>query len=403
MKRREFLKSALAVSSGGAFARFRAMAGSEKSKVKITDVKAMMLKNPGQTLVKVETDAGLTGYGEAGINGQTARGRIELIRRVLVGQDPLAIELHFHRMSTVMHAYRAHIPTISGIDIALWDLAGKILGAPVSALLGGPFRDKIRLTLNSQPRNMLDPASCRDWAQKMKADPNGWNVFKIGYMRLTDKTPDQLAAALTASELARVRRAFTNVREAVGTDYDLVPHGHNELDLHGAIGLARAVEDMQPLWVEDPMPVAWSESWLALRQSVRVPIQTGEKLELAREFHPFLHNHVVDSIQPDIAFAGGITGTRKIADLAALYNTPLCIHNIGTLVQIAASLHFGASIYNFVTSEIVPRRPIGELTTGGPLQIVKGHVEVPKGPGLGIVLDAEALRANMAAGEPWWG
>ncbi|MCC6862485.1 MAG: mandelate racemase/muconate lactonizing enzyme family protein [Bryobacterales bacterium] len=403
MTRRELFRAALALPAGAWMAHYEALAQAERRRVRITAVKAVLLRGTGQSLIKVETDAGLTGFGEAGISGAAARARIELLKGLLVGQDPLAIEHLFHRMSTQMHAYRAHIPTVSGIDMALWDLAGKILNLPVCRLLGGPFRDQIRMTLNSQPRDPLDPASCREWAARLRADPNGWNCFKIGYMRLTNQTPDRLASALTAPELYRIERAFHNIREAIGPESDLVPHGHNELDLHGAIGLAQAVEAIKPLWVEDPMPVAWSESWMMLRRSVRVPIQTGEKLELANEFHPFLHNHAVDSIQPDLAFAGGITGVRKIADLAALYRIPLCLHNIGSPVHISASLHFGASIYNFVTSEVVPRAQFADLAPGAAFQAKNSRIDVPQTPGLGIELNPEAVRREMAPGEPWWG
>lgn len=403
MKRRDFFKAALALPATSCIAPYEAFAEPEKNRVKITDIKAMMLRSPGQTLIKIETDAGLVGYGEAGISGPAARARIEPVKLLLVGQDPLAIERHFHKLTSQMHPYRAHIPTISGIDIALWDLAGKITNLPVSTLLGGPFRDKIRLTINSQPANMMDPASCREWAQRMKEDPMGWNIFKLGYMRLTDHTPDQLASALTASELIRVQTAFSNVREAIGSAMDIIPHGHNELDLHGALGLARAVEPARPIWIEDPMPIAYSESWSTLHRSSRVPIQTGEKLEMPREFYPFLQNQAVDVIQPDLAFAGGITGTRKIADLAAMYFIPVCTHNIGTIVQTLASVHFGASIYNFVSSEFVPQHQIGTRVGGVAPVVRNSHVDVPKSPGLGVELNADVLRANLAPGEPWWG
>ena len=142
--RRDLLRLAVALPAGGFLARYKARAAPYQNKVKITGIKAVALKNiAGNCLIRVDTDAGLTGYGEAGATGPMARARIETMKGLLIGKDPLTIEVHFHNMTTLMHTYMAHIPTISGIDIALWDLAGKITGLPVSALLGGPFRDAI--------------------------------------------------------------------------------------------------------------------------------------------------------------------------------------------------------------------------------------------------------------------
>ena len=145
--RRELLKAALALPGGACLARYEALAAPLKNKVKITGIKAMQLRhNGGDCLIKIETDAGLVGYGEAGGTGAIVRARLQTIQRMLIGRDPLEIERHFHNMSTMTHTYIAHIPTVSGIDIALWDLAGKILEKPVYTLLGGPFRDRIPIT-----------------------------------------------------------------------------------------------------------------------------------------------------------------------------------------------------------------------------------------------------------------
>ena len=130
-------------------------------------------------LIKIETDAGLAGYGESGITSKLARDRIELIERSLLGQDPLAIERHFYIMTATQYSFMAHIPTVSSINIALCDLAGKIMGEPVYKLLGGPFRDAIPVASHGGPKNMLDLAECRDWAQKVREAPEGFTVFKF--------------------------------------------------------------------------------------------------------------------------------------------------------------------------------------------------------------------------------
>src|SRR5437667_7817019 len=159
--RRQMFHLAVALPAVGIFTRFNTLVAAERNKVEITDIKAMQINRiAGNCLIKIETDAGITGYGEAGMTGPMARGRIATMKNLLVGKDPLAIEVHFQNMTSLMHTYMAHIPTISGIDIALWDLAGKITGLPVCTLLGGPFRESIRMYSHGIGVDMLDKASC---------------------------------------------------------------------------------------------------------------------------------------------------------------------------------------------------------------------------------------------------
>jgi galactonate dehydratase len=407
MKRRNLLKAALALPATSLFPNFDALAAPVRNQVKITAVKAMQLaRTAGYCLIKIETDAGLAGYGEAGTFGPMARARIGTYLRLLIGQDPLAIERHFQNLTSLQHPFLPHIPTISGIDMALWDLAGKITGLPVCTLMGGPFREKVRLYINTSPKDKLDPASCREWAERMKADPMGWSTFKIGFMELLDdRRTGSLLPTLSARELSRVERGFANIREALGENYNIVAHCHNEFDLPSATGIARAIEATKPAWLEDPMPVAFDESWVTLKRSTRVPILTGEKLEMPRQFHDFLKNQALDIIQPDLAFSGGITGCRKIADLAAMYNVPLTLHNVGSLIITMASVHFGAATRSFLMSEntIGQGTLAAEKISAVPLVVKQSYIEVPKAPGLGAELDPDALRSQIAPGEPWWG
>ena len=139
--RRDLLRLAVALPAGAFLSRLQALTEPYRGKVNITAIKAMGLTtSTGNCLIRIDTDAGLTGYGEAGATGPMARARIETMKALLLGRDPLAIEQHFHNLTSLMHTYVAHIPTISGIDMALWDLAGKITSLPLCVLLGGPFR-----------------------------------------------------------------------------------------------------------------------------------------------------------------------------------------------------------------------------------------------------------------------
>jgi len=308
-------------------------------------------------------------------------------------------------MTTLMHTYMAHIPTISGIDIALWDLAGKILNRPVCELLGGPFRDSIPMYSHGIGLNMLDPGSCREWVARVRQQPEGFTVFKIGIDQVAGVAAARYADTLDSSQLRRIARAYMNVREAAGDELDIAVHCHNEFDTPSAIAIAKAVEPMNPLFYEDPLNVPYSEGWLALKRATRIPILTGEKLELVRGFRPFLDHAAVDIIHPDLAFAGGITGTRKIADYAALTRTPVALHNVGSLVLCYANAHFGAAIQNFYRSESAlgrPNRYVESMARSNPPVIRKGRLQAPAGPGLGLDLDMDFLRKNLMPGEEFW-
>src|SRR5436190_16827509 len=407
MTRRDLIRMAVALPCAGLFSRYRALAAPQLNRVKITNVRAMAIQNiAGNCLIRIDTDSGLTGYGEAGASGPMARARIQTMKPLLMGKDPLTIEVHFQNLTSLMHTYMAHIPTISGIDIALWDVAGKILDRPVCALLGGPFRDAIPMYSHGIGVNMLDPASCRDWAQRIKQMPEGFTAFKNGIDPVLGVPSARFANTLDSAQLRKVRRAYSNAREAVGEEIDIAVHCHNELDTPSAIAVARAVEPMNPLFLEDPLNVPFSEAWMALKRSTRVPILTGEKLEMVRGFRPFLDNQAADIVHPDLAFAGGITGTRKIADFAALTRTPVALHNVGSLVLTFANAHFGSSIQNFYRSESAlgpPNRYVENMAVSNPPEVRKSQLKVPTGPGLGLDLNMEFLKQNLAEGEAWWG
>ena len=366
----------------------------------------MQIRNiAGNCLIRVDTDAGLTGYGEAGVSGPMARSRIEQLGRLLMGQDPLGVEKHFLNMISLMHPYMAHIPTISGIDIALWDLAGKITGQPINVLLGGPFRDAIKLYSHGMGVNLLDPASCRDWAQRVKAMPEGFTAFKIGIDPLLGVPAGRYASSLDSEQVRNVGRGFANAREAVGDKIDIAVHCHNELDTLSAVQAAKAIEPMNPLFYEDPLHVGFSEGWTALRRSTRIPILAGEKLELVQGFKPFLDNQAADIIHPDLAFAGGFTGTKKIADYAMITRTPVALHNVGSLVLCLASAHFGSAIHNFYRSESAlgrPTRHVEQMAAGSPPEVKNGQLRVPEVPGLGFEPNNDYLKSQLMPGEEFW-
>jgi L-alanine-DL-glutamate epimerase-like enolase superfamily enzyme len=249
--------------------------------------------------------------------------------------------------------------------------------------------------------NVLDPGSCREWAARIKDAPEGFKAFKNGIDGVIGIPSARFAPTLDSSRLRKVARAYANARDAVGEEIDIAVRCHNEFDTPSAIGVAKAVEPMNPLFLEDALNAPFSEGWMALERSTRIPILTGEKLELVRGFRPFIENQAAGIVHPDLAIAGGFTGTKKIADSAALTRTPVALHNVGSLVLCHANAHFGSAIQSFYRSESALGRAIRYVENMAPV-VRNGLLKVPDGPGLGLDLNREFLKKNLARGEEFW-
>src|SRR5689334_16005462 len=239
----------------------------------------------------------------------------------------------------------------SGVEMALWDLAGKALGVPTSTLLGGRSRQKVRVYDHAAPRNMLDKASCREWAQKVKADPAGFTGHKFGFP--LDRERDPGNRVLSPKELIQIREGFDNFREAIGWDHDLMVHCHWEYDLRTAIQIADAVEGIKPVWLEDPLPVDYSDSWKRLCAASKVPICMGENLARREGFKDFILNQGADILHPDLRNAGGFLETKRIADMAHVFGLPMANHNTGSQVCTYASAQWAASIRDYIGLETI--------------------------------------------------
>ena len=383
----------------------------ERGRVSITGIKAMELRNStGQSLVRVETDAGLYGVGEAGVAGPACRANLQWLEKVLIGADPLNIDKLYHQMLGLQHYYQAHVPTVSGVDIALWDLAGKILNQPVSQLLTGRYRERVEIYFNGSPSDWSDRPAVDDWAAEFRAHPHGYRTLKCSFPKPDDallSRPFEATApsqSLKASDLKVIRDGFETMRDALGWDLDFIVHCHNEWDVPTAIGLSQALEQARPIWIEDPLSVWFNDGYKALRAASRVPICTGEKIQGYRDCFPFIVDGGIDVLHPDLCWCGGISGGRKIAELADHYGLPVALHNCGTLVHNMANVHFGACVRNFSMSEtrLYERQYIAEMGGLDGFDLIDGKMAVPNGPGLGIELVPEVLRAELKEGEPFW-
>lgn len=387
------------------------LSSNDRGQATITDIKAMRLES-GFCLVRVDTDAGISGYGECGdLDGDLvrasilthAKGGARLPHLQLVGKDPLGIGVHYHNM---FYAYRqrpAHMMVCSGIDMALWDLAGKLLNQPVHKLLGGGFRSEIELYSHCPHFDLTDAGAWREAAAKLKSDKHGFRTYKVDIHDAIGVHMQEYVPSLSPGDIRKIRRAYELAREHLGEDTDIIVHCHNELDAPSAISVAEAVEAIDPIYLEDPLQPGYSENWQALRKTTRIPIMTGENIELPEGALPFLQNQTVDCLQPDIVNSGGITGTKAIADLASLYRTPITLHNVSGLLLNAASQQLAASVFNCPRIECTHGATSLRWAENNPLQIKDGKMAISNAPGLGVDLDLDWLEAHRWKGEPVWG
>ncbi len=420
MHRRKFLKNmALAVPTATCLPYFDLLAAIDRQKVKITDVKCIRTKNNFRVspIVKIETDAGIVGIGEChhDENGFGAKDVVlNVCKPILLGQDPLDLEYLVFKMSTRTSYYGGNhgvaTHAITGVEIALWDIIGKITGQPVHKILGGGSHvDQVRAYVSTGPKDMLNKDSCAEFAEKMKA--GGWTAAKVGIIR------DQPWNALDNRRISNVEvdkneKGYANLREAVGWDFDIAVHCHWEFDFDSALRLARAVAPIRPWWMEDPLPIAYNEQWVKLTEQSPTPILCGENLYGRDDFRPFIVNQGVNAIEIDVAMAGGLLEAKKIADLAELYYIPVATHNVAGPIATVASANLAASVREFLGHEVFISNPInqaGRGVNGNPdvlgydKELVKdGYLQLTDRPGLGIELNEDLLKSYLVEGEAWW-
>ncbi len=420
MHRRKFLKNmALAVPAASCMPYYDLLAAIDRQKVKITDVKCVRTKINFRVspLVKIETDAGIVGIGEChhDENGLGAKDVVlNVCKPILLGQDPLDLEYLVFKMSTRTSYYGGNhgvaTHAITGVEIALWDIIGKITGQPVHKILGGGSHvDQVRAYVSSGPRDMLNKEACAEFAEKMKA--GGWTAAKVGIMR------DQRWNALDNRRISNVEvdrnaEGYANLREAVGWDFDIAVHCHWEFDFDSALRLAKAVAPIRPWWMEDPLPIAYNEQWVKLTEQAPVPILCGENLYGRDDFRPFIVNQGVNAIEIDVAMAGGLLEAKKIADLAETYYIPVATHNVAGPIATVASANLAASVREFLGHEVFissPKNQEGRGVNGDPdvlgydKEMVKdGYLQLTDRPGLGIELNEDLVKSYMVEGEEWW-
>jgi L-alanine-DL-glutamate epimerase-like enolase superfamily enzyme len=410
LSRRQFIGAISAAPWAASLAGFEALAAPERGRAKIADIRAMVLQGPRTyTFVKVVTDAGVYGIGEGyGSPGVGIKAGVLELRPYFLGKDPLEIEALYSGLGNRMDGSAHMLPrAVSAIEIALWDLAGKLLNQPAAILLGGRYRERVRVYRDEGPSNMLDRTSCNDWADKMKKDPAGWTAFRVSPPRVAaklDAARDPSNRVLTSREVREIRQGFEYCRDAIGWDRDLIVHCEGEYDLRTAMQLAEALEPVKPLWLEDPLPPDFSPAWARLTQTSKVPIATGENLARRQGYKDFILNQGCDIVQVDIRNAGGLLESKKIASLAEIFNLPMAAHNAGSALNTMATVQWASSVRDFLAAETVIGRGNwmdDVIVHEGPL-VAEGYIAAPRKPGLGVELNADVVKANLAEGEKYW-
>jgi L-alanine-DL-glutamate epimerase-like enolase superfamily enzyme len=384
--------------------------------MKITAIKTAATRGHGMHLwVKVETDAGMTGIGECVHGGMQAIAIIEYLAPKLIGRDPFAIDAIFEDMRR-SHVFDggfagALITALTGIEIALWDLKGKALGVPIVELMGGKFRDKIRVYADCQ----VEPGMNFDEIKQVVDEvlERGFTALKIDLdihayghagSEVEGFVKDKFNYTAGQWEHERMVELVDMVTTAAGRDVDVAADVHTRLDVPSAIRLARDLEPYHLLWLEEPVPAENVAAMREVTRSTSTPICSGENLYLRHGFRELIEQQAVNIIMPDIPKCGGLSECRKIANLAEIYYMPFAPHNVASPIGTMASSHVCASVPNFLVLEFHwLHRDFWSTIIQDHGDIIKdGYIEIPDRPGIGLELNEEVASQHQFPGTTWF-
>jgi L-alanine-DL-glutamate epimerase-like enolase superfamily enzyme len=394
------------------------------------------------TFVRVETDEGIHGLGECFFApGLTAI--LRSLEPLLIGEDPREVNRLFRKLQLATSGagsvagiiYNA----ISGIDAALWDVLGQSLGVPIYRLLGGKFRDQIRIYADCHGGEALesldevlrsrrpswvpapDKHSAKDYYASHKDDPvslprdyakralamktQGYTALKFDLDVPGTEGFDPYNRCLSNGAIDHMVALIGAVRDAVGYGIDVAVDCHWRYSVGDIIKVGHALEPFRLLWLEDPVPPESVAALRAVSAKVRIPIATGENLFLFQGFQEIVQSHAIGIATPDLQKVGGLAIANQIAQLADTHTIPIAPHNISSPVGTLLSAHYCAAIPNFLVLEFhasdVPFW--NDLVEGMPKPIIQnGFINLPEKPGLGITLNEEVARKYARKGEPFF-
>jgi galactonate dehydratase len=351
--------------------------------------------------IQVDTDEGVTGWGEiTTYPGPVANGAIAAfvnqIGKWLVGENPEDIEriwTKIFRGMTYVGTRGATTAAISGIDIALWDIRGKVLNQPVYKLLGGAVRDKI--SLYCHPPEPKSPEHITESVKEIVS--SGHRAFKMDPMmhNLHVGKASFLDGEISAEAENAAMDVVAAAREAAGPDIEILIDAHGMYNVPTAIRLANKMAEWNIFWFEEPVPV---ESWKALKQvkeQITPLVSVGERLHTRWDFVPIFENGLADYIMPDVTWTGGITELKKIATMAEAYYIPISPHDASGPINVISGAQVMMTVPNFYKLETSRYDLSGyNVMVDYPLEISEGNLSVSDRPGLGVNLDPEWLAAH---------
>lgn len=366
--------------------------------MKITDLQTFLVP-PRWLFLRVDTEEGITGWGEPIVEGraETVRAAVAEIGHVLIGEDPLRIEDHWQRL-TKAGFYRGGpvlSSAVAGLDQALWDIAGKSLGVPVHQLLGGAVRDRVRMYSwigGDEPDAVADQARAQ---------------IEAGFTAVKMNGTGRMSAIDTAARTREVVDRLTAVREAIGPEHDVV------VDFHGRMSAAMArrtlplLEPLLPMFVEEPVLPENGHQLRSLVECSAVPLATGERLYSRWDFRDVFTAGIAVA-QPDVSHAGGISEVRRIAAMAEAYGVSLAPHCPLGPIALAASLQIAFATPNLLIQEQSVGIHYNEgdelldyLLDPSPMQFRDGYASPSARPGLGIEIDEKAVARAAEIGHSW--
>lgn len=373
---------------------------SAPSDLKITDVKCAYIRSGHSLFVKVYTNQDIVGHGEA---VDATPGTYYLVRMMgdrIKDENPLNIHRIFEdvRRRGFFEGAQSgmYIAVLTAIETALWDLAGKALNLPVYQLLGGKHRDKIRVYMDTALYQSQLPGP-EDFANSAKeAVDMGMTAVKFDLDQYNDpKKYDHYNWTASPGEMQRMYDQMAAAREAVGTEIDICADMHGRYDLTTGKRVAKMLEPLNLMWLEEPIPAENSDAYYHLSQSTSTPICAGENIYLAHGFRPLLEKGSVDIIMPDLQKAGGLGEAQRIANLANLYYVPFAPHMVASYLGAMASSHVCASVPNFMILEwqiYFHKNPMfKEIVHYEGEMVVDGFIPLSEKPGIGVEINEEGL------------
>ena len=382
---------------------------SAPSDLKITDVKCGYIR--GSLFVKIFTNQGIWGCGE-GVDA--IPGTYHLVKNFgarLKDKNPLNVHRLFEdiRKSGIFQGAQSgmYVAVLSAIETALWDIAGKALNLPVYQLLGGKFRDKIRVYCDTAlyQRNLPTP---KDFAEAaLKAKQMGFNAIKFDLDQANDPNKyDVYNWTASPDELQRMVDQMTAARDAVGANVDICVDMHGRYDAVTAQAIAKRLEPLNLMWLEEPIPAENVEAYKLITESTSTPICAGENHYLAYGFRRMLEIGAVDIVMPDLQKTGGLGEGQRIANLANLYYTPFAPHMVASFLGAMAAAHVCASVPNFLILEwqsYFHTQPMfKEIIKYDGEWVTNSFITLSEKPGIGVEINEEGMKKYAIPGIPFF-